>query len=169
LFLKVTDIIWAREHGHKLEGAGEGRVGGIRRPVIVPASLRGCGKRDEVCGHSRAPGETNLGTGSTGLGGVCLVVGRSRGVVGRRRSRIRRAGSTINTGGIGARGSKRLLLDTALPVLVGATFTLHEPIVIRRMSTAGVETMTMSYKSVCWTGRVDEDTESNNRRCEENV
>jgi hypothetical protein len=58
-------------------------------------------------------------------------------------------------------------LDAALPVLVGATLAFHDRIVIRR--TTSVETMTVSYKSVCWTGRVDEDTKSNNRRGEENV
>jgi len=37
------------------------------------------------------------------------------------------------------------------------------------MSTASFETMTVSHKSVGWAGRVDEDTESNNGRCYENV
>jgi hypothetical protein len=60
-------------------------------------------------------------------------------------------------------------LDTALPVLVGATLALQDPVMIGRMNTAGVETMTVSYKSVCWGSRVDEDTKSNHRRCDENV
>jgi hypothetical protein len=52
---------------------------------------------------------------------------------------------------------------------MGATLSLHDRIVIRRMRTASVETMTVSDKSVCWASRVDEDTKSNDRRSEENV
>jgi hypothetical protein len=59
-----------------------------------------------------------------------------------------------------------LLLNTALPVLVGVTLAFHDPVVVGGTS---IEMTTLGYKSIGWAGRVDENTKRNSGGGDENI
>jgi hypothetical protein len=183
LRLEVADRLGTPEHGHKLEAAGEGRIGGPSGPVVVPASLASDSIENVVGGHRGTPGETDLasrasggrvgrisdGSGVTAV--VVVVVATAVIIVVAAIGSSRGWGSVAARVGRGARGDGSWLLgDAAFPVLVGATLALQDSVMVWRVSVTSSKTMTVSSdESVCWSGRVEEDAKGDGGGGDEDV